>query len=180
MRGLSSRFKAGGDVGSRFQRSNSNMFLVRPRQVGTHCRTRLVLSEDRIRVVAIQGNVTTPRNPPIVIPPEGGSFRYDLNLVNESNVTRTIDIWVVLNGPGLQRTLVLFSRTLAPGARFHRTFTQAIPGSASAGTYTVVGNADVSYARGERSIHVREALSALTIPEFPLTLRFWRQGDSNP
>jgi hypothetical protein len=82
-----------------------------------------------------------PRNPPIVIPPEGGSFRYDLDLINESKVSRTIDIWVVLNGPGLQRTLVSFSRTLAPGARFHRTFTQTIPGSASAGTYTVVGNA---------------------------------------
>ena len=82
-----------------------------------------------------------PRDPPIVIPPEGGSFRYDLDLINESNATRTIDIWVVFNGPGLQRTLRSFSRTLAPGARFHHTFTQRIPGSAPAGTYTVVGNA---------------------------------------
>jgi hypothetical protein len=82
-----------------------------------------------------------PRDPPIVIPPEGGSFRYDLDLINESNATRTIDIWVVLNGPGPQRTLRSFSRTLAPGERFRRTFTQTIPGSASAGTYTVVGNA---------------------------------------
>jgi hypothetical protein len=82
-----------------------------------------------------------PRNPPIVIPPEGGSFRYDIDVINESSASRTIDIWVVLNGPGLQRTVLSFSRTLAPGARFHRTFTQAIPGSVSAGTYTVVGNA---------------------------------------
>ena len=82
-----------------------------------------------------------PRDPPIVVPPEGGSFRYDLDLINESSVSRTIDIWVVLNGPGSQRTLVSFSRTLAPRARFHRTFTQTIPGGASAGTYTVVGNA---------------------------------------
>jgi hypothetical protein len=82
-----------------------------------------------------------PRNPPIVIPPEGGSFRYDLDLINESSASRKIDIWVVLAGPDLQRTLVLFSRTLEPGARFHRTFTQTIPGSALAGTYTVVGNA---------------------------------------
>ena len=82
-----------------------------------------------------------PRNRPIVIPPEGGSFRCDVDVINESSVSRKIDIWVVLNGPGVQRTLVSFSRNLAPGARFHRTFTQAIPGSASAGTYTVVGNA---------------------------------------
>ena len=60
---------------------------------------------------------------------------------NESSVSRRIDIWVVLNGPGLRRTLLSFSRNLAPGARFHRTLTQAIPGSARAGTYTVVGNA---------------------------------------
>jgi FG-GAP repeat len=83
----------------------------------------------------------TPRNPPIVIPPEGGRFRYDLTLVNDSDVTRTIDVWIVLTGPGLNRTVQSFSRTLPPGERFRRTFTQTIPGRASAGTYTVVGNA---------------------------------------
>ena len=83
----------------------------------------------------------TPRNPPIVIPPEGGRFRYDLTLVNDSDVTRTIDVWIVLTGPGLNRTVQSFSRTLASGERFRRTFTQAIPGRASAGTYTVVSNA---------------------------------------
>ena len=36
---------------------------------------------------------------------------------------------------------VALSRTLDAGMRFHRTFTQTIPGSASAGAYAVVGNA---------------------------------------
>jgi hypothetical protein len=82
-----------------------------------------------------------PRNPPIVIPPEGGSFRYDLNLVNESDATRTIDIWIMLTGPGLNRTVESFSRTLTPGGRFHHAFTQIVPGGARAGTYSVIGNA---------------------------------------
>src|SRR5207247_11011170 len=83
----------------------------------------------------------TPRNPPIVIPPEGGSFRYDLDLVNGSDETRTLDIWVVLTGPGPDRIVRRFSRTLAPGDSFHRRFTQRIPGSVRAGTYSVTGNA---------------------------------------
>jgi hypothetical protein len=83
----------------------------------------------------------TPRNPPIVIPPSGGSFRYDLDLVNGTNVTRTVDVWVVLTGPDTNRILRRFSRTLAPGGSFHRTFAQAISGDAGAGTYSVTGNA---------------------------------------
>jgi len=34
-----------------------------------------------------------------------------------------------------------FSRTLAPGDSFHGRFTQKIPGSAGAGTYSITGNA---------------------------------------
>ena len=82
-----------------------------------------------------------PRDPPIVIPPEGGSFRYNLDLINESDISRTIDVWIMIVGPGLNRAVESFSRTLTPGARFHRTFTQTVPGTTSAGTYTVVGNA---------------------------------------
>jgi hypothetical protein len=83
----------------------------------------------------------TPRNPPIVIPPAGGSFRYNLDLINGSDVIRTVDIWVVLTGPGTNRIVRQFSRTLAPGDSFRRNFTQRIPGSAGAGTYSVTGNA---------------------------------------
>ena len=57
----------------------------------------------------------TPRNPPIVIPPEGGSFRYDLDLVNEGNTTRAIDVWVTLTGPDTSRIVERFSRTLDAG-----------------------------------------------------------------
>ena len=83
----------------------------------------------------------TPHNPPIVIPPAGGSFRYDLDLLNEGNTTRRIDIWVTLTGPGTSRIIERFSRTLAPGDRVHRNFRQRVAGSTLAGTYSVTGNA---------------------------------------
>lgn len=83
----------------------------------------------------------TPKNPPIQIPAAGGTFRYQLRIVNQGHVTRTVDIWVVLTGPNTNRQLTRFSRTLAPGASFQRNFTQAIPGGLAAGTYTVTGNA---------------------------------------
>jgi hypothetical protein len=83
----------------------------------------------------------TPHNPPIVIPPAGGSFRYDLDLGNEGNTTRTIDVWVTLTGPGTSRVVERFSRTLAPGDSVHRTFRQRVPGSTLAGTYSITGNA---------------------------------------
>jgi hypothetical protein len=83
----------------------------------------------------------TPRNPPIVIPPEGGSFRYDVDLLNEGSTTRAIDVWVTLTGPDTSRIVERFSRTLAPGDSLHRTFRQRVRGSALAGTYSVTGNA---------------------------------------
>jgi len=83
----------------------------------------------------------TPRNPPIVIPPGGGSFRYDLNLVNEGDTARAIDVWVTLTGPDTSRIVERFSRTVAPGDSLRRTFRQRIRGDTQAGPYTVTGNA---------------------------------------
>jgi hypothetical protein len=84
---------------------------------------------------------TAPRNPPIILPPQGGNFRYDVTVVNESDLVQTVDIWTVLAGPGVNRTLGPFTRTIQPGASFTRTFRQRIPGNVPAGTYTVTGNA---------------------------------------
>ena len=62
-------------------------------------------------------------------------------MVNESDVERTFDIWVVVTGPDTDHIVRQFSRTLAPGDSFHGRFTQKIPGSAGAGTYSITGNA---------------------------------------
>ena len=86
----------------------------------------------------------TPRGDPIVIPPTGGSFRFRLELSNNSSVTRTIDILLTLTGPGTQRTIAQFSQTLGAGESFTRSFTSRIAGRAEAGTYTVTGTASFS------------------------------------
>ncbi|WP_456425519.1 FG-GAP-like repeat-containing protein [Rhodocaloribacter sp.] len=83
----------------------------------------------------------TPESNDIVIPPGGGSFTYDLNVVNNSGVSQTVDIWLVLDGPGgINRTLAQVSKTLPAGGNITRTFTQTIPGGAPAGDYTFTGN----------------------------------------
>jgi hypothetical protein len=82
----------------------------------------------------------TPRDGPIVIPPEGGSFQYDLVVVNQTNDDRTLDVWVTLSGNGLVRKLTRFRQTFPPG-EFHRTLTQRVQGSLEAGPYNVIGNA---------------------------------------
>ena len=83
----------------------------------------------------------TPVNGPIVIPPGGGSFRYDLELTNQSDNTRTLDLWVVLSGPGANRTVERFARTLEPGRKFQRRFALRVPANLSPGIYFVTGNA---------------------------------------
>ncbi len=77
-----------------------------------------------------------PVNPPIVVPPEGGSFQYTLTVMNTGATSRTFDLWIEMTGPGFSRTLGPFTRTLAPGGGFQRTLTQNVPGAARAGTYT--------------------------------------------
>ncbi len=121
-----------------------------------------------------------PRDPPIVIPPEGGSFRYNLDLINESDISRTIDVWIMIVGPGLNRTVESFSRTLTPGARFHRTFTQTVPGTTSAGTYTVVGNAGTFPVPEVRDRFRFEKLLALENSRISSIPPVWRQGDYAP
>jgi hypothetical protein len=86
----------------------------------------------------------TPRGDPIVIPPDGGTFRFGLNLSNLSSLTRTIDVVIRITGPGTQRTLAQFSQTLTAGESFRRSFARSIPGRAPAGGYRVRGTASVS------------------------------------
>ena len=96
-----------------------------------------------IQTFTCQSAVTitlTPESADIVIPPEGGSFNYDLDIVNATAVSQTIDIWIVISGPGVTRTLGPVTKTLAPGGTLSRTFTQSIPSGAPAGAYTLTGS----------------------------------------
>ncbi len=83
----------------------------------------------------------TPVNPPVSIPPEGGSFQYTVNLTNTSTTAQTFEFWTAISGP-LNREPLLGPKTLtmAPGASFTRTLTQRIPHRVPGGSYTYIGN----------------------------------------
>ena len=88
----------------------------------------------------------TPANPPIIIPPNGGSFDYEIEVENTGNEPNTFDFWNLIllpdssiYGPTILRTTV----NILGGALITRDMTQGVPGYASAGTYTYsayVGN----------------------------------------
>lgn len=82
----------------------------------------------------------TPVNPPVVVPPEGGSFQYTLSVANNGAAAQTVDLWISHDGPGVSRTLGPISRTLAPGGGLNKTLTQKIPANAPAGTYSLAAD----------------------------------------
>lgn len=82
----------------------------------------------------------TPVNPPVIIPPGGGSFSLLGSIHNNQGQPGTLQFWsgVYLPngnfyGPILQRNL-----TLPPGGSLSRNLNQMVPASAPAGTYYYV------------------------------------------
>lgn len=89
----------------------------------------------------------TPVSPPIEIPVGGGSYAFDLEIVNNGTAAETFDIWMEIDGPGVNLTRGPFTRTLAAGASLMRTLNQNVPGPAPAGDYAHtcnVGTFDVA------------------------------------
>ena len=87
--------------------------------------------------------VLTPPVTPIVIPPGGGSFDYDLQIDNNGAGPATFDAWLdamlpdsTLFSPILLREGI----NLAPGGQLLRAMTQYVPATAPAGTYTYYGS----------------------------------------
>jgi hypothetical protein len=88
----------------------------------------------------------TPKNPPILIPPRGGNFRFEAILTNISDAAVRVDAWTVANVPGYgyygpiieKRVRLQAGQTLrVPNVP------QTVPGQAPAGTYyyiAYVGN----------------------------------------
>jgi hypothetical protein len=79
---------------------------------------------------------TTPINPPITIPANGGSFQYNINVHNLSTQVQTGSVWNKVRNSLNQYTQVFgpVTRTLPAGANPSRVFTQTIAGSISSGT----------------------------------------------
>jgi hypothetical protein len=78
-----------------------------------------------------------PVDPPVVIGPGGGSFRFTVTLINTTDEPQRFQVWSAVTGP-VNREPVLGPQavTLPPSATISRTLTQQVPAVAPPGTYT--------------------------------------------
>ena len=95
----------------------------------------------RVPVADIQTDLTitlTPENPPIVIPAAGGSFDFNVNLVNNSDNQVIFDGYIEAVVPTGTSYLCLLREHLviSGGGSISRDLTQNVPGGAPAGDYT--------------------------------------------
>ncbi len=84
----------------------------------------------------------TPINPPIIIPPAGGSFEYNVTITNNEAAAETFEGWINAEVPGggiYNPILGPIPFTLPAGAALARQRTQPVPGSAPAGNYIYIG-----------------------------------------
>ena len=84
----------------------------------------------------------TPYNPPIIIPPGGGSFQFDLEIANFGATNYTVDIWTDVSLPsGVTYPIIIRENiNLSAGAVIIRPdLTQFVPGSAVSGQYAYNG-----------------------------------------
>lgn len=82
----------------------------------------------------------TPYNPPIQIPATGGSFDYNIAVVNNEASAQTFDAWVDItlpNGTIYGPVIGPVNLTLDPAVSIERDRTQAVPALAPSGDYTV-------------------------------------------
>jgi hypothetical protein len=87
----------------------------------------------------------TPSSLPIIIPPQGGSFTYNLAIQNISTTQVFFDAWLeaMLPDSSIYEIMVRSNLSLGPGASISRNMTQNVPAVAPAGDYTyfgIVGN----------------------------------------
>jgi aminopeptidase N len=106
------------------------------------------LTDDQRFVVVINPSpsrleiVMEPNDPPIVIPPEGGSFTFNVTLTNNTGQHQVVDVWTMAEVPGmghygplkLNRDLRL--RPYQSGGR--ENIRQNVPGAAPAGEYVYI------------------------------------------
>ncbi|MCX6640235.1 MAG: T9SS type A sorting domain-containing protein [bacterium] len=79
---------------------------------------------------------TSPVNPPVIIPANGGSFPYNINVHNLGTTPGTISLWNKVRDASNLYTNVFgpVTRTLPGGANPSRIFNQTIAGTISSGT----------------------------------------------
>jgi hypothetical protein len=80
-----------------------------------------------------------PVNPPIMVPPGGGFFDFNVTAMNSGAVPRVMDIWTMCQTPNTYWVGPIFyayGLTLPAGVSVTRTRTQLVPSFAPSGTYT--------------------------------------------
>jgi hypothetical protein len=83
-----------------------------------------------------------PENPPIIIPPPGGSFRFEATIANTSDSGVEVDVWTMANVPGVGYfgPLIMRRLHLSPQQTVYRSgLPQNVPGYAPGGTYYYIG-----------------------------------------
>jgi len=82
----------------------------------------------------------TARQPPVIIPPEGGAFDYIMEFSNNTGESQNFDIWIVIVRPGPPPIVVFGPRnkTFDPGAEATKHRSQVIPGSAVPGEHLYI------------------------------------------
>ena len=81
----------------------------------------------------------TPYGMPIQLPPGGGSFNFNIAVVNNEAAAQTFDVWcnvTLPNGNLYGPVLGPVAFTFNPGQSLNRDRTQAVPAGAPAGTYS--------------------------------------------
>ena len=81
-----------------------------------------------------------PLSPPVIIPRQGGSFRYSATVADTGSYTIDFDAWVHATLPNHLQfgpLLVRVGNRIEPGNSFTRTITQYIPGQAPPGNYWI-------------------------------------------
>lgn len=87
-----------------------------------------------------------PENPPIILPPSGGSFNYTVEITNICGVVQGFDFWLMAelpNGSTYGPIILRTGLSLPPGGNISRFMTQQVPPNATAGDYYY--HADVGF-----------------------------------
>ena len=99
----------------------------------------------------------TPHNPPVQIPPSGGSFNYDISIEDTYSVSGVFDMWIEVTLPGGSDIEVIYREdlTIDSNSTILRTdLQQFVPYRAPAGEYTYtayVGNHEYNVVWSEDS-----------------------------
>jgi len=83
----------------------------------------------------------TPQNPPIIIPPSGGRFAFEVLIANDTTVAASFDVWINMSVPGgIQFTIQgPIAISVPANSSLLRIRIITVPGSAPAGDYTCLG-----------------------------------------